>query len=274
MGRRSTAVLAAAAVVVLLLSACGGSESDGGSITTNEVNQYGEPVDGSHGENDAGESAKEPGPGESPPRFSVEEVEGPLKVSGGGSEQFLIKGGDNSIQEYGEESGESELQEAAEQVHDFFVARAMGDWEKACSYLSKSMSEQLNSSPKARRNSKTRAVPRSWNPSPAASRPLHGGKTRWSTPAACGWKRTGLPHLLRAARQNRLRDAAGTGRRDVQGRRPRRRPAGLSRLSRARRSARGRGRLRPGGSARRRNRRCSRGMPGPAAAGRPRCGTR
>lgn len=143
MGRRSTAVLAAAAVVVLLLSACGGSESDGGSITTNEVNQYGEPVDGSHGENDAGESAKEPGPGKSPPRFSVEEVEGPLKVSGGGSGQFLTKGGDNSVQEYGEESGESELQEAAEQVHDFFVARAVGDWEKACSYLSKSMSEQL-----------------------------------------------------------------------------------------------------------------------------------
>lgn len=141
-GTRLIAIFAATTLVALLLSACGSSDSSstGGSITTNgTVTQNDESAGGTHGENDAGE----PGPGKSPPRFSVEEVEGPLKVSGGGSGQFLTKGGDNSVQEYGEESGESELQEAAEQVHDFFVARAVGDWEKACSYLSKSMSEQL-----------------------------------------------------------------------------------------------------------------------------------
>jgi hypothetical protein len=67
----------------------------------------------------------------------------PLEVSGGGSEQFIQKNGDNSIQEYGDEGGESELQEVAETVYDFFVARGHGEWEKACGYLTKSSVESL-----------------------------------------------------------------------------------------------------------------------------------
>jgi hypothetical protein len=67
----------------------------------------------------------------------------PLEVSGGGSEQFRSKGGDNSIQEYGDEGDESELQEVAEIVHNFYVARAEERWDTACSYLSKGNIEQL-----------------------------------------------------------------------------------------------------------------------------------
>jgi len=74
---------------------------------------------------------------------SAAEVETPLKVSGGGSAQFRTKGGDNSIQEFGDESNESELQEAAEVVHGFYVSRAAEEWDKACSYLAKSNIEQL-----------------------------------------------------------------------------------------------------------------------------------
>ena len=85
---------------------------------------------------------------------SAEEVETPLKVSGGGSAQFRTKGGDNSIQEFGDESDESELQEAAEVVHGFYVSRAAEEWDKACSYLAKSNIEQLeqlaNQSPKSK----------------------------------------------------------------------------------------------------------------------------
>lgn len=147
MGTRLIAILAATALAALLLVACGSSDSsstEGGITTNGTVVQSGESTGGSHGENDAGDAPSEQdGAGETPSGYSVEEVESPLKVSGGGSEQFKTKGGDNSVQEFGEESGESELQEAAERVHDFFVARAVGDWEKACSYLSKSMSEQL-----------------------------------------------------------------------------------------------------------------------------------
>jgi hypothetical protein len=146
-GTRLIAVLAATALVALLLVACGGSGSSdsssaGASETTETDNGSG---GGTQGENDAGTTQQEQDGADksSSTGFTAEEVEEPLKVSGGGAEQFQIKGGDNSIQEFGEESDESELEEAAETVHSFFVARALGDWKGACAYLSKSMSEQL-----------------------------------------------------------------------------------------------------------------------------------
>jgi hypothetical protein len=64
-------------------------------------------------------------------------------VSGGGSGQFRSKGGDNSVQEFGEEGSESELEEAAEALHGFYVARAEEDWPAACAYLAKSVVQQL-----------------------------------------------------------------------------------------------------------------------------------
>jgi len=67
----------------------------------------------------------------------------PLKVSGGGSDQFRTHGGDNSIQEFGAESDESELQAAAEALHGYYVARAEENWAAACSYLAKSLTGQL-----------------------------------------------------------------------------------------------------------------------------------
>lgn len=139
-GTRTIAVLAATAFVALLLAACGGSTDT--SSTTGTDNGSG---GGTQGENDAGvtQQAQNGGDKSSSTDFTAEEVEVPLKVSGGGAEQFIVKGGDNSIQEFGEESDESELQEAAETVHGFFVARATGDWKGACSYLSKSLSAQL-----------------------------------------------------------------------------------------------------------------------------------
>jgi hypothetical protein len=151
-GIRSVAILAATVFVALLLGACGSSDSAStGGSTTAEVNAQGsgsaagsEDRSGTQGENDAGGGgSQQSSAGKSSTGFTAEEVATPLKVSGGGSEQFRFKGGDNSIQEFGEEGDESELQEAAEAVHSLFVARAVGDWAKACSYLSKSMREQL-----------------------------------------------------------------------------------------------------------------------------------
>lgn len=138
------AVLAATALVALLLAACGSSGSgDSSSTGSSPSAQDNGSGGGTEGENDAGEGQQESGSEKPASSFTPAEVETPLKVSGGGSEQFRTKGGDNSIQEYGEESGESELQEAAEAVHGFFVARATGDWKGACGYLSKAMTEQL-----------------------------------------------------------------------------------------------------------------------------------
>lgn len=59
--------------------------------------------------------------------------------SGGGSTQYRVKGGDNSIQEFGDEAGSSELDAAATALHNFLDARAQGNWAAACSYMSKSV---------------------------------------------------------------------------------------------------------------------------------------
>ncbi|HVY78622.1 MAG TPA: hypothetical protein VG898_08970 [Solirubrobacterales bacterium] len=147
-GKRPLTAIIAALIVAASLSACGGSDSDSSGSTaasTATTAQGG-------GQSNDGAGAKQKGQGKqagqghsqndssgSPP----ENVATPLKVSGGGSEQFRTKGGDNSIQEYGDESDESELQEVAEIVHGFFVARAEEKWETACSYLAKSNVEQL-----------------------------------------------------------------------------------------------------------------------------------
>jgi hypothetical protein len=108
----------------------GGSHEAGGGDNQNDDQGNQRPQAQQRGNNGSG-------------RKSATEVETPLKVSGGGSAQFRTEGGDNSIQEFGDESDESELQEAAEVVHGFYVSRAAEEWDRACSYLAKSNIEQL-----------------------------------------------------------------------------------------------------------------------------------
>lgn len=71
------------------------------------------------------------------------DVATPLHVSGGGSAQVRTKGGDNSIQDFGEESDETELTEAAEALHGFYIARSEEDWQRACSYLAQTVVSEL-----------------------------------------------------------------------------------------------------------------------------------
>lgn len=63
--------------------------------------------------------------------------------SGGGAEQFKVKGGDNSVQEFGEEAGTSELDTAATTLHNFLDARAEGNWAAVCRYMAKSTIESF-----------------------------------------------------------------------------------------------------------------------------------
>lgn len=164
-GTRLLAVLAVAVLAAVLLAACG--SSDTGSNSTTESGANGSPAADAHTETGSQGSAAESSPNKSNPQAGSngqgqdggqskqapahrnpggsgrQDVETPLKVSGGGSGQFRTKGGDNSIQEFGDESGESELQEAAEVVHGFFVSRAAEEWDQACSYLAKANIEQL-----------------------------------------------------------------------------------------------------------------------------------
>jgi hypothetical protein len=54
-----------------------------------------------------------------------------------------VKGGDNSVQEYGVEADESERTEAAIALQGYLNARAQEDWSTACSLLAKKPMEQL-----------------------------------------------------------------------------------------------------------------------------------
>jgi hypothetical protein len=60
-----------------------------------------------------------------------------------------VKGGDNSVQEYGVEAGSSERTEAAIALQGYLNARAREDWGAACSLLAKKPMEQLERIQKA-----------------------------------------------------------------------------------------------------------------------------
>jgi hypothetical protein len=142
-GTRIAALLAAAALLTLagLLSSCGGSDSDSGSTATKASGGTEAEAGGKGGSGKSQPSKSGNGEGETRPNGSVPVA--PLRVSGGGSGQFRVEGGDNSIQDFGDEAGESELEEAARALHDFYVARAREEWSRACANLSQAVAGQL-----------------------------------------------------------------------------------------------------------------------------------
>jgi hypothetical protein len=143
-GTRTIVASIAAVLTAVALAACGGSGSTttGSAATTESTpKRAGEASGKQGGSKGKGSQADEGGSGGSGGGSGP--VATPLRVSGGGSGQFRTKGGDNSIQNFGEEGDESELQQAAEALHGFYVARAEENWPRACSYLAKSMVQQL-----------------------------------------------------------------------------------------------------------------------------------
>lgn len=67
----------------------------------------------------------------------------PLRVSAAGTESLRVAGGDNSIQEFGSEGEDGELQQAASAVHEFFVAKVEERWQRACLQLAATTVESL-----------------------------------------------------------------------------------------------------------------------------------
>jgi hypothetical protein len=138
-------VLAALLLVAVGLAACGGSGDDSSSKTTEAGAQKQAPGKPSGASAKSGEEDKSSSGGEAQsagPKAS-EFVPKHHSDSGGGSAQFKVKGGDNSVQEFGEEAGSSEFDAAAAVVHDFLDARAEGNWAATCKYLSKGTIESL-----------------------------------------------------------------------------------------------------------------------------------
>lgn len=97
---------------------------------------------GDGGASSGGDSASSEPASKGSPNSVAKGKTGPVRVSGGGSAPLVTKGGDNSIQEFGEEA-EGELEAAAVVAHGYLVGRATENWPVACGYVSKGMQEQL-----------------------------------------------------------------------------------------------------------------------------------
>lgn len=130
------AALICAAVLALGLVSCGGGEGESSALGTEARPQI-----------QSGSSSEASGSG-GKASGSSREAAGDFKPeshedSGGGSEQFQTPGGDNSVQEFGEEASGAEFDVAAAALHGFFDARAQGAWGAACANLASGLVESL-----------------------------------------------------------------------------------------------------------------------------------
>jgi hypothetical protein len=146
--------VALVAMLALALSACGssGDSSSSQSTATDTTQSTTAPSgDDSSGGNGAG-NQKQGGDDSS----SADDQDGSSDSDQPGSDErsaeFRTPGGDNSIQNYGEEADSGELEEAEEAIVSYLDARAKANWAKSCEYLAAMASEPLEklaeSSPK------------------------------------------------------------------------------------------------------------------------------
>jgi hypothetical protein len=147
-GPKTFVVACVALLLAVGLVACGGSDgSDSTSTTAASQSRANAPSGdttqgGDEGKSGSGSQEKSGSDSSSTPDAS-DFVPKQHSDSGGGSEQFKVKGGDNSVQEFGEEADASELDAAAAALHNFLDARAEGNWAAACNYMSKGIIESF-----------------------------------------------------------------------------------------------------------------------------------
>jgi hypothetical protein len=125
-------LLLAVALAVLLATgaaACGGDDSDDPTAVTTE--QTAPPA--TTEDDGSGQGEKEPGDDRGGSPAGSEDSDS--DDSQQGSASFRTPGGDNSIQNYGEEADEEERKAASATVLGLMQARAVGDWEIVCGYL-------------------------------------------------------------------------------------------------------------------------------------------
>lgn len=61
----------------------------------------------------------------------------------GAAREFLVPGGDNLVQTFGEEASEAEREEASKVVHAWMKARVAEDWATDCRHLSRAYVKEL-----------------------------------------------------------------------------------------------------------------------------------
>lgn len=150
MRRVSKTLVAALATLLLALGlvACGGGDSSdstaaeaGGqgqseSKSSDDASKQG---NGKSGSKSGSDGEGQPNGSGSTANFTPK----PHNDSGGGSQQYRVEGGDNSVQEFGAEADASEFDAAAVALHNFLDARAEGNWEAACDYMAKAVIESF-----------------------------------------------------------------------------------------------------------------------------------
>jgi hypothetical protein len=153
--RRVSKTLAAALAVFLLaagLAACGGGDdssstaADAGQSRSESSSNSGTSKQGGMNGSDEGKSSEGKqtgGEGSSGEPSASDFVPKQHNDTGGGSEQYRVKGGDNSVQEFGGEADPEEFDAAAVALHNFLDARAEGNWAAACEYMSKDTVESF-----------------------------------------------------------------------------------------------------------------------------------
>jgi hypothetical protein len=139
-------ILAALAALLLTLglAACGGNGGGGGSsAASSAAESAGGQAEGGSGKsgskNRESKSAARAARAREAAKFAPKQH----NDSGGGSDQYVQKGGDNSVQEFGAEADTSELAAAAAALHNFLDARAERNWAAACNYMAKSVIESF-----------------------------------------------------------------------------------------------------------------------------------
>jgi hypothetical protein len=140
-GWKTLMVALAALLLAAALAACGGSD-DSDSTATEAAGQQQAQADSASQEDsgsadgDSTTADSDSGEGQSGGGDASDFAPKPHEDSGGGAGQFKVKGGDNSVQEFGEEAEGEEFDAAAVALHNFLDARAESNWEAACQYMS------------------------------------------------------------------------------------------------------------------------------------------
>jgi hypothetical protein len=152
--RLRTPLLLIAALFCVGLAACGDGSSSSSTVATRSQQASSAPRTRAAPGAEQQKGSTEAGSGEAAASFGGAEQakqagdEPAFKPrahhdSAGGVAQFEVKGGDNSIQEYGREGSEPEFAEAATALHNYLDARAAGAWSAACRYLASETTKQL-----------------------------------------------------------------------------------------------------------------------------------
>lgn len=134
-----------ALLLAIGVAACGGGD-DSDSTTEASGQQQSQAVDSTSQDDGKGQEGGSGQGGESDDGSTGDASDFVPKEhddSGGGAEQFKVKGGDNSVQEFGEEADSEEFDAAATALHNFLDARAEGDWAAACQYMASSVIESF-----------------------------------------------------------------------------------------------------------------------------------